>query len=153
MADADHPSPPVGSAAARGRPLPVADETSAGFWSAAARHVLTLARCSNCGKMTLPPDLTCPNCLCTDPRFTFEPVDGRGRVRTWTIIRRSFLQGFELPFVLVDVELNEHPQVRIVGRLLDGADAPLKLGAPVKVVFENIAPDIAVPAFQLEQAS
>jgi uncharacterized OB-fold protein len=135
-----------------GRPIPIPDETSAGFWEAAAKHVLALARCSNCGQMTLPPDITCPHCLCTDPKFTFEPVDGRGRIRTWTVISRSFLQGFDLPFVLVDVELNDQPQVRIVGRLLDGPDAPLRLGAPVVVAFEDLAPDIAVPAFRLEQA-
>jgi uncharacterized OB-fold protein len=133
-----------------GRPLPVPDETSAPFWAAAARHVLTLARCSDCGAMTLPPDITCPNCFSTNPRFTFEPVEGRGRIRTWTVMHRSFLNGFDLPFVLVDVELADHPKVRIIGRLLDGPEAPLSLGAPVSVAFEDLAPDVAVPAFRLE---
>ena len=136
-----------------GRPVPVPDEISAGFWAAAANHVLTLARCSNCGQTTLPPDITCPNCFSTDPRFTFEPVAGRGCIRTWTVVRRSFLQGFDLPFVLVDVELSDQPAVRIIGRLLDGPDAPLRLGAPVTVVFEDVASGVAIPAFQLEEAS
>lgn len=138
---------------AGGRPLPVPDAASAGYWEAAARHVLALARCSVCGKMTLPPDVTCPHCFSTDPRFKFEPVEGRGHIRTWTVIRRSFLKGFEQPFVLVDVELSDQPHVRIVGRLLDGPDAPLKIGMPVKVAFEDLTPEISVPAFQLEQTS
>ena len=39
----------------------------------------------------------------------FAPVSGRGTVRSWTVVRESFLPGFDddLPFVLVDVELNE----------------------------------------------
>lgn len=135
-----------------GRPLPVPDAASAGYWEAAARHQLALAKCSDCGKMTLPPDVTCPHCCSTDPRFRFEPVEGRGRVRTWTVIRRSFLKGFDQPFVLVDVELSDQPHVRIIGRLLDGPDAPLKIGDPVKVAFEDLTPEISVPAFQLEQA-
>ncbi len=138
---------------AGGRPLPVPDAASTGFWEAAAKHVLTLAKCSDCGMMTLPPDLTCPHCLSTNPRFKFEPVEGRGRIRTWTVIRRSFLKGFDQPFVLVDVELNDQPHVRIVGRLLDGPDVPLKIGMPARVAFEDLTPEISVPAFKLERAS
>lgn len=133
------------------RPVPVPDPLSAPFWEAAARHVLTVAQCGKCGEATLPPDLTCPHCHTTQPDFTFVRVAGTGRVRTWTVIRRSFLAGFENPFVLVDVELDGHPDLRLVARLLDGADAPLSMGARVAVEFENIAPDVAVPAFRLEQ--
>ncbi len=52
----------------------------------------------------------------------FEPVSGRGFVRSWTVVRQSFLPGFEddLPFVLVDVELEEQPDLRMIGRLPTG---------------------------------
>ena len=138
------------------RPVPVPDELSAPFWEAAARHVLTLSRCSDCGTLTHPPDVVCDTCGSTDPRFTATPVEGRGVVRSWTVVRQSFLPGFAelLPFVLVDVqlvgpELDGRPDVRLVGRLLDGADAPLAAGAPVRVAFEQLRPDVAVPAFEL----
>ncbi|MGY1774200.1 Zn-ribbon domain-containing OB-fold protein [Blastococcus sp. SYSU D00813] len=134
-----------------GRPVPVPDELSAPFWEAAARHVLTLSRCSDCGTLTHPPDVVCDACGSTDPRFAATPVDGRGVVRSWTVVRQSFLPGFAdlLPFVLVDVELGAAPDVRVVGRLLDGVDAPLRVGRPVRVVFEDVGPDVAVPAFEL----
>ena len=64
-------------------------------------------------------------------------------------MRQSFLPGFDVPFVLVDVELAEAPDVRLIGRLLDGPDAPLRLGGPVEVVFEDLTPEISVPAFRL----
>ena len=40
-------------------------------------------------------------------------------------MRQSFLPGFDddLPFVLVDVELEEQADLRMIGRLLDGPDA------------------------------
>ncbi|WP_199589326.1 Zn-ribbon domain-containing OB-fold protein [Blastococcus sp. TF02A-26] len=137
------------------RPLPVPDALSAPFWEAAARHVLTLSRCSDCGTLTHPPNVACDACGSTDPRFTAAPVDGRGVVRSWTVIRQSFLPGFAdlLPYVLVDVELAEQPDVRLVGRLLDGPDAPLKTGSPVRVAFEDLADGVAVPAFTLAEAS
>ncbi|OBF66383.1 hypothetical protein A5753_06615 [Mycobacterium sp. 852002-51971_SCH5477799-a] len=134
-----------------GRPLPVPDESSAPYWSSAAQHVLTVARCARCGQLSAPPDVVCPHCHTTEPRFEFTPVSGRGTVRSWTVVRQAFLPGFDddLPFVLVDVELVEQADLRLIGRLLDGVDAPLRINAPVVVGFEDLAPGVAVPAFEL----
>jgi hypothetical protein len=70
-------------------------------------------------------------------------------------MRQSALSGFEadLPFVLVDVELAEQPELRVIGRLLDGAHVPLHLGDRVTVSFEDVADGVAVPAFVLEGGS
>jgi uncharacterized OB-fold protein len=93
----------------------------------------------------------CPHCQSSDPAFVFAPVSGDGIVRCWTIMRQSFLPGFDedLPFVLVDVELVEQEDLRIIGRLVDGPNVPLRIGAPVRVAFEDVAPGVAVPAFTL----
>lgn len=134
------------------RPLPVPDEQSTPFWKAAAQGVLTVARCSRCQSFCHPPDVVCPHCHSTDPVFVFTPVSGRGIVRSWTVMRQSFLPGFqdEVPFLLVDVELEEQPDLRIIGRLMDGPDSNVRIGAPVQVTFEDLGSDIAVPAFALE---
>jgi uncharacterized OB-fold protein len=102
----------------------------------------------------MPPDVTCPWCLSTDPAFVFEPVSGRGTVRSWTVMRQSFLPGFaeDVPFLLVDVELAEQAELRMVGRLLDGPDAPVRLGDPVTVAFEDVAPGVSVPAWTLDSS-
>ena len=136
------------------RPVPVPDEESAPFWEAAAAHVLAVARCSRCGSFSIPPDVVCQHCHRGDPAFVFEPVSGRGVVRSWTVVRQSFLPGFtdDVPFVLVDVELDEQADLRMIGRLLDGPDVALHAGDRVVVAFEDIAPGIAVPAFALEQS-
>jgi uncharacterized protein len=101
----------------------------------------------------MPPDLTCPRCLSPDPAFVFEPISGLGTVRSWTVMRQSFLPGFDddVPFVLVDVELYEQPDLRMIGRLLDGPEAPVRLGDPVTVAFEDLAPGVAIPAFVLDR--
>jgi hypothetical protein len=65
-------------------------------------------------------------------------------------MRQSFLPGFDVPFVLVDVELLVQADLRLIGRLVDGPDAPLRLGAPVRLVFEDLAPGAAVPAFEVD---
>lgn len=136
------------------KPLPVPDAQSAGFWSAAADHVLALARCARCDQLTHPPDAVCPHCLSTDPGFTFIPVGGGGVIRSWTVVRDSFLPGFadDLPFVLVDVELDAQADLRLIGRLVDGPGAALHLGDRVVTVFDDLAPGVAVPAFALAAA-
>jgi uncharacterized protein len=136
-----------------GRPLPIPDDVSAPFWAAAADHVLTIARCGQCGQFTMPPDVVCPHCRSTEPNFEFVPVSGQGVVRSWTVVRQAFLPGFDadLPFLLVDVELVEQAELRLIGRLLDGVNADLHIGDPVAVAFEDVAPGVAVPAFELHR--
>lgn len=132
-----------------GRPVPVPDDGSVAYWRAAADGVLALARCGRCARFTHPPGPVCPHCGTTDPEFRFEPVAGSGTVRSWTVVRRSFLPGFDddLPFVLVDVALDGADDVRLIGRLLDGPDAPLRVGDRVAVDFEHLGAEVAVPAF------
>ncbi len=137
---------------AAAKPTPVPDEQSEGFWAAAAEHVLALARCGRCGTLTHPPGVVCPHCLSTEPEFAFVPVDGRGTVRSWTVIRDSFLPGFavDVPFVLVDVELDVQADLRLIGRLVDGPGAALHAGDRVVTVFDDLDAGLAVPAFSLE---
>jgi uncharacterized OB-fold protein len=65
----------------------------------------------------------------------------------------AFLPAFraDVPYVVVDVELEEQPGLRVVGRLVDGADTPLRIGAAVETVFEDVAPGVAVPHFRLRR--
>lgn len=74
-------------------------------------------------------------------------------MRTWTIIRQSFLSGFEVPFILVDVELVEQPHVRMIGRLLEDIATPIQLGDAVDVAFEDVSAEVAIPAFKLERCA
>jgi uncharacterized protein len=96
--------------------------------------------------------VVCPICQHPDPAFTFEAVAGGGTIRSWIIVRQSFLPGFadQLPLVLIDVALDAQPDIRLIGRLLDGSEATLEIGQRVELAFEDLAPDVSVPAFALE---
>lgn len=136
------------------RPFPVPDALSEGYWQAAARHELAIARCSRCSTFAHPPGAVCCACGSIEPGFEWVTVSGRGRIRSWTVVRQALLPGFAdlVPYVTVDVELEEQEDLRINGRLLDGMGASLKPDARVTVCFENIAPGVAVPAFRLDAA-
>lgn len=132
-----------------GRPVPVPDEVSAPHWQAAAEHQLTIAKCAQCGSYSHPPDVVCEHCGSITPDFQFSAVDGGGVIRSWTVVRQSFLPGFDTPYLLVDVELDAQPGLRFVARLLDEIGVALSIGARVTVAFEDIAEGVAVPAFRL----
>ena len=72
-------------------------------------------------------------------------------MRSWITVRQAFLPGFDelVPFVLVDASLDADDDVRLIGRLLDGPDAPLHIGDAVDVAFERVADGVSVPAFVL----
>jgi hypothetical protein len=55
-----------------------------------------------------------------------------------------------VPFVLVDVELDEQPDLRLVARLLDGVDAPVRVGMRVRLAWEDVVTGTAVPAFVVD---
>lgn len=139
------------AAGALARPVPVPDERSAGFWAAAARHQLTASCCDHCGWLAYPPTIVCHRCSTVPAAFHDQPVSGRGRLVTWTVLHTAFLPAFapDLPYVVADVELVEQPGLRLVAYLLDGPEADLALGAPIEVVFEDVEAGVAVPRVRL----
>jgi uncharacterized OB-fold protein len=66
-------------------------------------------------------------------------------------MRDAFLPSFrdDVPYAVADVELPEQRDLRIIGLMVDGADATYEVGADVEVVFEDIADGAAVPHFRL----
>ena len=129
------------------------------YWEAAAEHVLAIGPLLALRHVRASrPTSSARTATAPSPTSRFEPVSGRGVVRSWTVVHQSFLPGFDdlVPFVLVDVELEEQADLRMIGRLLDGPevlddpDAALAIGARVVVAFEDLAPGTSVPAFALE---
>lgn len=137
------------------KPRPVPDEWSAGFWEATAAGRLAISRCDHCGCYVHPPTPVCGSCFTTPPSFTFAEVSGRGTIVTWTVFRQAFLPGFadDVPYVVVVVELAEQPGLQLIGRLDDGPDAALVIGAEVVVTFDRLDTGEAVPAFRLVAGS
>lgn len=132
------------------KPVPVPDEQSAGFWEAAAGHVLAIQRCTRCGFYSHPPVDICHRCHSPDRSFRYEPVTGRGTVRTWTVVRDAFLAGFagEVPYVLAEAELEEQEGLRLVMLLVDGHASAMRIGLPVEVVFADVDGGVSVPHFR-----
>lgn len=131
------------------RPSPVADDQSEGFWAACATSSLAMQQCGGCGWFAYPPNLLCINCRLDPPQFEWTTVSGEGRLKSWTIIRDSFLPGFteEIPYVVADIELDQQPGLRMIARLEGVAESELERGMPLHVVFGELIGQTRIPHF------
>jgi uncharacterized protein len=127
-------------------PPPIPSAVSAPHWEAASRGVLSVQRCSKCERYAFPPGLACPYCGSHDQRWV--PCSGRGIVHTFTTVHRAPTPGVATPYVVAVVELEEgwHMMTNIVGC----APQDVSIDMPVRVIFQQISPDIALPKFELD---
>ncbi len=139
-------------------PLPdLTDERTAEYFGGAARGELVLPRCDSCNRFVWYPEEECPHCGARS--FTWTRVSGRGRVFTWTVVRRAFLPAFEemVPFVTALVSIEEDPAVRIVSYIVDCEPDALAADLPVEAVFRPLrfptVPDRSVPVPMFVPAS
>ncbi|MBK8629438.1 MAG: OB-fold domain-containing protein [Sphingomonadales bacterium] len=130
------------------RPLPLADEASAGFWDAARDGRLAIQRCATCRRWNHAPSLACPGCGSLD--LGYEDVSGKGTLFSWTIIQEAPAPGFRdrLPLIVGIVELAEQPHLLLAANLLEIAPEDLRLGMALEVVFEAVTADVTLPQFR-----
>lgn len=129
-----------------GKPLPRGEEFNGEFYRFCRQHELRFQRCQACGTWRHMPRESCQACGSFD--WTWEPVAGTGEVFSWTVIHRALHPGFseDLPYAAVVVELQEG--VRIVSHVLDLPVDELRVGLPVRVVFDDVTPEVTLPKFR-----
>jgi uncharacterized OB-fold protein len=134
------------------RPRPLVDDLTRPFWELAKQNVLAVQRCKECGRYQHPPRPLCLSCFAG--RLDFEPVSGRARLWSYTVTRHPLIRGFEglLPYVCLVVQLQEQPDLFMVSdwrpdpHQLEG----LRIGMPMRVVFERVDHELVLPQFRPE---
>ncbi len=127
------------------RPLPLPDDDTAPYWEAASRGELRMQRCTACRAWRFPPRPRCPRC--GSDAAHWERVSGRGTIYSFVVAHAPVLPAFaeRVPFVVVLVELDEDPQLRIVGNLPDVPVDAVAIGMRVAVGFETLAGGVVLP--------
>lgn len=131
------------------RPVPASDDVTRFYWEAAADHRLVLQRCQACRKLQYPPEICCVHCQAE--QFETVQTTGRGVIYSYCTVDRPLHAGFldVLPYVVVLVELDDQPGLRILTNLVDvPAGIPLSCGLPVEVTFEERG-SVTLPQFRL----
>jgi len=128
------------------KPLPRPDALTAPFWAAAKQNRLLLQHCPSCGDLRFPPSPVCPRCLADGQDWV--EASGQGTLESWIDMHRAYWDGYkdDLPYRVCLVRLAEGPL--LVSNLLEYTD-DLRLGQPVKVVFDTVTEDVTLPKFTL----
>ncbi len=128
------------------KPLPRLDTDNKPFWAATKDGKFMLQFCKACGDTRFPPGPICPKCLSSEQDW--KEATGEGTLESWVDFHRAYWDGFkdELPYRVCLVRLAEGPVV--VSSLVDKTDN-LRMGAPVKVVFDKVTEEVTLPRFTL----
>lgn len=133
-------------------PYPIPDYGTEPYWDACNEERLVMQRCSACGKFRWHPAPLCTHCAADD--YTWEPLSGRGRITTWTVITHPIHPAAvsRVPYVVVEVELDEQPSLRMLSNLVDADPDQIAFDAPVTVGFVEHPSGQKLPIFRLVTA-
>lgn len=126
--------------------VPKPDVLTQPYWDGVAQHELRVQRCNACGELWHPPLPLCPCCHSRDIRWI--PVSGRGTLYSYTVVHHAahVAVAERVPYVVALVTLDEGP--RVVSNLLNCARTDVRIGMPLMLCFEQIAPDVVLPQFE-----
>jgi uncharacterized OB-fold protein len=127
------------------KPVPALTPEMKPFFDAAKRHELVVQRCTQCGTYRFPVREICSSCLSRDA--TWERVSGAGEVFSYNIMHQVYHPGFagDVPYAVVVVKLREG--AKMTSNLVGVAPHDVRIGMPVKVVFEDITDEVTLPKF------
>ena len=130
-----------------GTPTPTLFDWNRPFFAGGLEGKLMLQRCSRCHRLIYYPRMLCPHCFSAD--YAWEQLSGLGTVYSFSIVWHPNHPAFadQIPIVLAVVDLADGAQM--VSTLVGCPPEAVAIGMEVSVVFDTIAPDVALPRFTL----
>jgi uncharacterized OB-fold protein len=128
------------------KPLPAPSPVSQPFWDGLREGKLCIQRCLACKKNVFYPRTICPQCL--SDRLEWWTASGRGKLYSYTIVRRAMNPAFqaEVPYVFAIVELEEGP--RVTTNVVNCALEALAVDMPLVAVYDKVTPEAALLKFE-----
>ncbi len=127
------------------RLLPQLNPENEWFWTSGADGVLRIQGCRDCRTLVHPPTPICPSCRSTDWEPT--PVSGRATVAGYTVNSHPWIPGFDPPYVIAVVALEESPDVRLTTNIVGCQPEDVHIGQEVEVRFD-VHDQVFLPLFE-----
>lgn len=131
--------------AGNGKILPPVTALTEPYWAGCREQELRLQQCDACGQYQFYPRSICSHCGHNE--LTWRRVSGRGRVASFSVVRRPMSEAYPAPTVIALVDLAEGP--RMMSSLADADPDSLAIGQAVAVDFAEWSEDIFMPVFRL----
>lgn len=118
--------------------LPQPDHLTQGWWDAVRRHEVAIQECGDCLTLRHPPQGTCPNC--GSEKVQWRTMSGKGTVYSYIVVHQTALPSWRgaVPYHIVMVTLDDAPEIRLYGNIVDVANEDLEIGLAVSAVFDDV---------------
>ena len=130
------------------RPVPALEPNTEAFWRACRAGRLEFTHCTRCGWFIHPSRPICPRCRGRD--LAVAAVSGRALLHSYTVNHQRWFPGQEVPYTIGLVELVEQDGLRLTTNIINCPLDRLAIGMPLRVVFENVSEEVALPLFEPE---
>jgi uncharacterized OB-fold protein len=129
------------------KPLPPITAKSLPFWQATHEHKLLLPRCDHCKTFHTYFEPWCSHC--GHEGVHWAPLSGRGRIWSNCRFHKHYFAGFDGPYNVAMVELEEGPRImtNIVGTP-NGTLDEMPIGMAVEAVFEEVNDTVTLLKFK-----
>jgi uncharacterized protein len=126
------------------RPHPQITPLTEPFWTACRAGRLTVPECARCGRRFFTPEVACTHCTSFDWQWAESP--GTGEVYTYTVVHRAAGPGFEVPYVLAAVDLDDG--WTMMTHIVDCDPGAVAIGDRVAVRFVTVSDRLTLPCFR-----
>lgn len=132
--------------AAGSRPHPSMNADTAFLWEGLKNGELLIQRCSSCKTLRHPPQAMCASCRSLE--WDSVVSAGLGGVYSFTVHHHPPMPGFEMPYVVGLIALDEG--VRLLANVVDVDPAEVSIGMRVRARIERVDDDLFLPMFAPE---
>ena len=127
------------------RPVPnTLDHDTGGHWEAARNGEVAIRRCDDCGLFLHLPKAYCHGC--GGWNTSWHGINPTATLYSYTTTERELRAGFDPPYTVVVVELDDAPGVRLFGYVPGRPE--LAIGMPMRARFDTV--DATVTLMQWE---
>lgn len=131
------------------KPLPVPDVDSQQFWDNCKAHELSAQRCDDCGNFRWPPQPFCPQCYSW--KFDWTKLAETGTVYSFVVVHYVSIPAYQddVPYVVAHITIDRtDDQVTMISNVIDCPWQEVRVGMPVRLVFQDVTPEITLPKFR-----
>lgn len=128
-----------------GKILPRTTALTEPYWSGCREGELRLQQCDACDHYQFYPRLLCSEC--GQRSLSWRRVSGRGRVASFTVVRRPVSDAYPADAVIALVDLEEGP--RMMSSLAEADPDSVRVGQALQVDFVSWSEEVVLPVFRL----
>lgn len=116
-------------------PLPAVNKYNHDFFTSGK---VVIQQCASCQTLQHPPEDCCYNCRSFE--FTSLETDGNGTIYSYEVVHNPPAPSLKdrVPYAVVLVSLDQHPEIRLLGNVLNAPHTEVAIGKKVRATFEEI---------------